>query len=207
MVHFASSVISIWESVCDETPIFSARLVDDSGDSMTARARWWQPGGFHRQPLLDHLPCAQEVRARFEDQDHGRRPRTDLERMVLTKARRAARFRSARRPGPRLPRWKAPALRSGFDVRRCEFRKDVEGRVTAVPTPTMTSNNASATTSRRRRSDVEMSHAIIAGSFPDPKFRSEQFRRAGRHDAAPGRMPRASAMPASLAWRTSTRRA
>ena len=85
IVHCASVVSSICDSVFDVMPIFSTRLSDDSGDSITGgRATAGSCGRGARQPLLHELPRRASGRvlgSRISTTDD--RPSTDFERIVV----------------------------------------------------------------------------------------------------------------------------
>ena len=85
IVHFASSVRSICESVFDETPIFSSRLVDDSGERITG----WRPRPAAATPpptAVPARPAASAIRSvpslRISTTDDS--PSTDFDRIVLS---------------------------------------------------------------------------------------------------------------------------
>ncbi len=76
IVHRASIVSSICDSVFDDTPIFSTRLVDDSGGRMHRRPRHrGQRAARRGEPLLHELPGARcRSVPSLEDQHDRRQP-------------------------------------------------------------------------------------------------------------------------------------
>jgi hypothetical protein len=85
MVHFASSVISICESFFELMPIFMARLVDESGESITGACA--TAGNRAASTAMRSDTICRARRRSVPDSKikiTEERPRTDLERMVFT---------------------------------------------------------------------------------------------------------------------------
>ena len=149
------------------TPILSTRLVDDSGEQDHRRLRRRrQPRRLDREPLLHHLPRRHQVGPLLEDQHHRRQPQHRL---------RADRLQPDRAVQRVLQRHADQALdllgreprRLGLDLdqRRRELGEDVQRRVPRRRgRPTIISTIDSASTSTRRRSEVETSQFIMMDS-------------------------------------------
>ena len=171
---------------CDVTPIFSARLSDESGESRTGAMRDRRQLR-HRagEALLHDLARRQKIGPRLEDQHDRRKPEHRLRANDLHAGHAGERrSRSARSRALRPRASTGPALRSGFRrwaARTPERRR--EGYRESAGAAAITVATARTMTTGAWRSDRETSQLIMATSPRRTRCRRAPRRRRSRRSA------------------------
>ncbi len=164
IVHLASRVRSICESVFEETPIFISRLVDDSGERITglfaaAGSREASTASRSCTTCRAAIRSVPSLRIRTTDES----PSTDFDRIVLSPIVPLSAFSSGTLIRLSTSSVESPGASVWISIRGgANSGKTSRGAFLARWMPTIISTIDSASTSIRSRSDVETIQFIMA---------------------------------------------
>ncbi len=163
IVHFASRVMSICESVLDDTPIFSRRLVEDSGDRITGL---FAAAGSRADSTASRscTTCRADIRSvpslRISTTDDS--PSTDFDRIVLSPIVPLSAFSSGTLIRLSTSSVNSPGASVWISIRGgANSGNTSRGALRALCTPTIISTIDSASTSTRIRNDDETIQFIM----------------------------------------------
>ena len=160
----ASTVRSICESVFDETPILSSRLVDESGERITggraaAGSRGASTASRSCTTCRAAIRSVPSLRIRTTDES----PSTDFDRIVFSPIVPLSAFSSGTLIRLSTSSVESPGASVWISTNGgANSGKTSSGAFRAVRTPTIISTIDSASTSTRSRSEVETSQFIMA---------------------------------------------
>ncbi len=168
IVHFASRVRSICESVLEETPIFISRLVEDSGERITGRlaaagSREASTASRSCTTCRAAIRSVPSLRIRTTDE----RPSTDFDRIVLSPIVPFRAFSSGTLIRLSTSSVESPGASVWISIRGgANSGKTSSGACRARWMPTIISTIDSASTMIRSRSDVETIQFIMGRFAP-----------------------------------------